>query len=52
MQFAEPITSEAELRAITGLPAPRALNKELTKLDVHCRAIIAKSSFVVISSSD
>ena len=52
MQFAEPITSEAELRAITGLPAPRALNKELTTLDVHCRAIIAKSSFVLISSSD
>src|SRR5688572_10076057 len=52
MQFAEPITSEAELRAITGLPAPRALEKELTKLDAHCRAIIAKSSFVLISSSD
>jgi PPOX class probable FMN-dependent enzyme len=52
MQFAEPITSEAQLRAITGLPARRALDKELTKLDVHCRAIIAKSSFVLIASSD
>ena len=52
MQFAEAITTEAALRAITGLPAPRALDKELTTLDVHCRAIIAKSSFVLISSSD
>ena len=52
MQFAEPITSEEQLRAVTGWPAPRALEKELTTLDVHCRAIISKSPFVLISSCD
>ena len=52
MQFAEPITSEEQLRAVTGWPAPRALKKEITTLDVHCRAIIAKSPFVLISSCD
>ena len=52
MQFAEPITSEEQLRAVTGWPAPRALDKEIATLDVHCRAIIAKSPFVLISSSD
>jgi len=52
MEFAEPITSEEQLRAVTGMPAPRALAKEIRKLDHHCRAIIAKSPFVLISSCD
>ena len=52
MQFAEPITSEEQLRAVTGWPAPRALKKEITTLDVHCRAIILKSPFLLISSCD
>src|SRR6185503_11183280 len=52
MEFAEPTTSEEQLRAVTGMPAPRALAKEIRKLDHHCRAIIAKSPFVLISSCD
>src|SRR6185436_65129 len=40
------------LRAVTGWPAPRALDKENATLDVHCRAIIAASPFVLISSCD
>lgn len=52
MEFFEPITSEEQLRAVTGLPAPRALAKEIRTLDVHCRAIISKSPFVLISSCD
>ena len=52
MQFAEPVTSEEQLRAVTGWPAPRAIRKEITTLEVHCRAIIAKSPFVLISSCD
>ena len=52
MRFAEPIISEEQLRAVTGSPAPRALGKEIKSLDVHCRAIISKSPFVLISSCD
>jgi PPOX class probable FMN-dependent enzyme len=52
MRAADIITSEAQLRAIIGAAFPRALRKEITSLDVHCRAIIAQSPFVLISSSD
>lgn len=52
MQFAEPITTEEALRAITGAPVPHSLRKELTALDAHCRAIIAKSPFLLIASCD
>ncbi|HKA45231.1 MAG TPA: pyridoxamine 5'-phosphate oxidase family protein [Burkholderiales bacterium] len=52
MQFAEPVTSEEDLRAVTGWPAPRAVRKELAALDVHCRAIISRSPFVLVSSCD
>ena len=52
MQFAEPITSEEQLRAVTGFPAPRAIAKEIRAFDAHCLAIIAKSPFVLISSCD
>jgi PPOX class probable FMN-dependent enzyme len=46
------ITNEAELRAILGNPAQRALDKQIDRLDEHCRSIIARSPFVVISSAD
>jgi PPOX class probable FMN-dependent enzyme len=48
----EAIASEAELRALLGEPARRALDKAITRLDEHCRRIIARSPFVVISSAD
>ena len=46
------ISSEAELRAVLGEPMQRALDKQLDRLDEHCRSIIARSPFVVISSAD
>ena len=52
MVIADVIASEAELRAVLGVPAPRALDKELSALDVHCQAIISRSPFVLISSCD
>jgi PPOX class probable FMN-dependent enzyme len=52
MRFAEVISSEEELRAVVGLPAPRAVRKEIELLDEHCRTIISRSPFVLISSCD
>jgi uncharacterized protein len=49
--FAEILTSEEELRAVIGAPMPRALGKEVTRLDAHCRAFIARSPFVLIASA-
>lgn len=52
MIFSEVVTSEDELRAVLGHPAARAVNKEIARLDVHCCAIISRSPFVLISSSN
>jgi len=52
MTFSEIVTSEDELRAVLGYPAARAVNKEIARLDVHCCAIISRSPFVLISSSN
>ncbi len=52
MTFSEIVTSEDELRAVLAHPAARAVNKEIARLDVHCRAIISRSPFVLISSSN
>jgi len=46
------ISSEAELRGVLGEPAQRALDKQIDRLDEHCRSIIARSPFLVISSAD
>ena len=46
------ITSEGQLREIFGWPGDRAVNKQLDRLDKHCRAIIEKSPFVMFGSSD
>jgi PPOX class probable FMN-dependent enzyme len=46
------ISSEAELRTVLGKPARRALDKQMERLDDHCRSIIARSPFVVVSSAD
>jgi PPOX class probable FMN-dependent enzyme len=50
--FADVITDEAELREIFGWPSERALNKQIDRLDSHCRAIIAKSPFLLLGTSD
>ncbi|MCZ7562759.1 MAG: pyridoxamine 5'-phosphate oxidase family protein [Burkholderiales bacterium] len=51
-RFSEVVTSEAQLRAVTGEPAERAARKQIAFLDAHCRAFIARSPFVLVSSID
>jgi PPOX class probable FMN-dependent enzyme len=46
------IEDHETLRDIYGAPGERAVKKELTRLDAHCRAFIARSPFLVIASSD
>lgn len=48
--FTEVVTSETQFRAITGNPTERALKKQLTALDRHCRAFIENCPFLLISS--
>ena len=45
------IRTEAELREIYGTPSGRAVEKEIGKLDRHCRHFISLSPFIVISSA-
>jgi uncharacterized protein len=47
----ETIGSKAELRERYGAPSERSLQKEMTKLDAHCRNFIALSPFLVIATS-
>ena len=48
----ETIGSKAELRERYGAPSERSLQKEMTKLDAHCRHFIALSPFLVIARYD
>ena len=41
-----------QLRAAYGAPSERAVKKQLSRLDKHCRDFIARSPFVVIASAD
>lgn len=52
VRFADVITEEVELREIFGWPSERALNKQIDRLDKHCRAIIEKSPFLLLGTSD
>ena len=45
------IGSKDELRQRYGAPSERSLQKEMTKLDAHCRNFIAFSPFLVIATS-
>src|SRR3984957_14054283 len=47
----ETIGSKAELRERYGAPSERSLQKEMTKLDAHCRNFIALSPFLVIATA-
>ena len=48
MEFAE---TTAELRTLYGAPSELASRKSMTKLDGHCRAFIARSPFVCVSTA-
>ena len=50
--FAEPISSIEQLRAIYGMPRPLPAKAKADRLDDLCRRFIALSPFVVISSAD
>jgi uncharacterized protein len=46
------IEDPERLREVYGAPSERALKKQLSRFDKHCRAFIARSPFLVIASSD
>ena len=46
------IENAERLREIYGAPSERAVKKQLSRLDRHCRAFIARSPFLVIATSD
>src|SRR5688500_20082840 len=50
--FTDLITDESQLRDVFGWPSERSLNKQIDRLDPHCRAIIAKSPFLLLGTSD
>ena len=52
MDFADVVTTQGSLRETIGAPMPRALRKEIARLDEHCRALIAASPFVLVGSGD
>ena len=52
VNFTGVITEESELREIFGWPAERSLNKEIDRLDHHCRTIIGKSPFILLGTSN
>ena len=50
--FTDLITDESQLRDVFGWPSSRSVNKQIDHLDQHCRAIIAKSPFLLLGTSD
>jgi len=50
--FTDVITEISQLREIFGFPTERAQNKQIDHLDEHCRAIIAKTPFILLGTSD
>ncbi len=52
LSFSEVLGSEAEIEGFLGRPNARVLAKVTDRLDDLCRDFIARSPFVVISSSD
>jgi PPOX class probable FMN-dependent enzyme len=49
--FEQCITTMEDLRALIPPPDAPAANKDIDHVDVHCRAFIARSPFVVIASA-
>lgn len=50
--FNDVIVSEEEIRELVGHPSELVRNKTLDRLDAHCRAFIALSPILFISTSD
>jgi uncharacterized protein len=45
------VRSEEELRGLYGSPSERAVRKQMTRLDGHCRTFIAHSPFLVMGTA-
>ncbi|MDA1279546.1 MAG: pyridoxamine 5'-phosphate oxidase family protein [Chloroflexi bacterium] len=52
IKFTGEVTSKSELFDILGEPSERAVNKVVTSIDEHCRAVIERSPFMLIASCD
>jgi PPOX class probable FMN-dependent enzyme len=52
MEFDDVVVTRAALREVLGDPIARSVKKEIARLDAHCRALIAKSPFVLVASCD
>ncbi len=50
--FKDTITTAAQLREVLGQPSASTTGKVIHTLDVHCRAFIARSPFLLIASAD
>jgi len=51
MPFQHILTTEAEIREIVGEPLERSVRKERDNIDEPCRGFIARSSFLLMSTS-
>jgi len=49
--FNDIVTTEQELREMLGVPAPRSVLKERSALDMHFRAFLAHSPFLLMATS-
>ncbi|PYZ96576.1 phosphohydrolase [Alteribacter lacisalsi] len=52
MPFSHRLTSKKQLAALAGEPSELVKQKTIDRLDGHCRELIARSPFVVISTAD
>jgi PPOX class probable FMN-dependent enzyme len=52
MAFASTVRSIGELRDLYQPPSRPAIAKQLDRLDAHCQALIDRSSFLVLATSD
>ena len=49
--FRDLVTEEKDLRALLGTPSDIAVRKQISRLDMHCRAVIAHAPFVVLATA-
>ena len=49
--YTDVVTEETELREIFGWPTARSQNKQIDRLDPHCRSIIGKCPFILLGTS-
>lgn len=51
-RFQDVVTSASEIRSVIGHPNDRVIKKEIARIDVHARAFIERSPFLLIASGD